>query len=187
MPTHWGLSGEPDQFSAPFPGIFVLSAIMMLFALLLPLLPPIDPRKQNYALFGNTNQLIQSGILLFLLGLHLVTIVAALRLAINMNRIIVPLVGLLFAGLGNVMGKIRLNWFVGFRTPWALNSADVWTRTHRFGARLMVILGLATMAAGLLFPAVVRIAVLAVGCCMLAELTFGYSFSVWRQPGESRG
>ena len=90
---------------------------MMLFALLLPLLPPIDPRKQNYALFGNTNQLIQSGILLFLLGLHLVTIVAALRLAINMNRIIVPLVGLLFAGLGNVMGKIRLNWFVGFRTP----------------------------------------------------------------------
>ena len=184
VPTHWGLSGEADRFSAPFPGLFVLPAIMALLALLLPVLPRIDPRKQNYAHFGTTYQAVQSGIVAFLLALHLVMIAAALGLPININRVIVPLVGLLFVGLGNVMGKLRPNWFVGFRTPWALSSSDVWTRTHRFGGRLMVGLGLVLVIGGVLFPAAVSIGVVAVGSCLLAALTFAYSYGVWRQLGE---
>ena len=88
------------------------------------------------------------------------------------------LIGVLFVGLGNVMGKIRPNWFVGFRTPWGLNSPDVWTRTHRFGGRLMLGLGLVLIVAGLLFPAPITTTIVAVGACALAALTFGYSYVV---------
>ncbi len=187
VPTRWGVNGQPDRFAAPFPGLFLLPMIMAVLVLLLPILPRIDPRKQNYLAFGSTYVAIQTGILLFLLVLQAVTVAAALGLDINMNRVIVPLVGVLFVGLGNVMSKIRPNWFVGFRTPWALSSPDVWTRTHHFGGRLMLGLGLVLIVAGLLLPAPVSATVVAVGACALAALTFGYSYVVWRQRGEPRG
>ena len=187
VPTHWGVSGQPDQFAAPFPGLFLLPMIMALLALVLPILPRIDPRKQNYRAFGSTYMAIQTGILVFMLALHAVTIAAALGLDINMNRAIVPLVGVLFVGLGNVMSKLRPNWFVGIRTPWTLSSPDVWTRTHRFGGRLMLGLGLVLIVAGLLFPAPVAATTAGVGACGLVALTFGYSYLVWRQLGEPRG
>ena len=187
VPTHWGFSGEPDRYAAPVPGLFVLPLIMLLLALLLPVLPWIDPRRQSYEQFGSTYVHIQTGLLAFLLALHMIMLGAALGLPLNMNRLIVPTAGLLFVGLGNVMGKIRPNWFVGFRSPWALSSPDVWTRTHRFGGRLMVGLGLLMIVSGLLFPAAVSVTVVAIASCLLAVLTFGYSSRVWRQLGAPRG
>jgi uncharacterized membrane protein len=185
VPTHWGISGQVNGFMSPIPGLFILPAMMALLALLLPLLPRIDPRRQNYALFGSTYVAIQSGILVFLLALHLVMLAAALGIPLDMNRIILPMIGVLFVGLGNVMGKIRPNWFVGFRTPWALSSPDVWTRTHRFGGRLMVGLGLAMLISGLLLPPTVSAMVVGVGAGGMVVLTFTYSYLVWRRLGET--
>jgi uncharacterized membrane protein len=38
---------------------------------------------------------------------------------------------LFFALMGNVLGKVRRNFWVGVRTPWTLASEAVWVRTHR--------------------------------------------------------
>lgn len=53
--------------------------------------------------------------------------------------------------LGNFMGKVQRNFFVGIRTPWTLASGKVWHATHRLGGRLMVaggIVGLLPLLAG---------------------------------------
>jgi uncharacterized membrane protein len=42
------------------------------------------------------------------------------------------------AGIGNVLGKLRSNFFVGIRTPWTLSSEHVWDQTHRWAGRLFV-------------------------------------------------
>ena len=42
---------------------------------------------------------------------------------------------LLIALLGNVMGKVRRNFFVGIRTPWTIANEQVWNATHRFAAK----------------------------------------------------
>jgi uncharacterized membrane protein len=54
--------------------------------------------------------------------------------------------------LGNVLGKVRRNFWMGVRTPWTLANDQVWTKTHRLAAWLFVggsVLGLALLAAGL--------------------------------------
>jgi uncharacterized membrane protein len=54
--------------------------------------------------------------------------------------------------LGNVMGKVRRNFWIGIRTPWTLASDRVWYATHRFAARTMVgsaALALAALLLGL--------------------------------------
>jgi uncharacterized membrane protein len=52
-------------------------------------------------------------------------------------------VGVLLMVIGNYMGKLRKNFFIGIRTPWTLASDAVWERTHRFAGPLFVAAGAA--------------------------------------------
>ncbi|QIF04237.1 SdpI family protein [Roseimicrobium sp. ORNL1] len=54
---------------------------------------------------------------------------------------------LMFLVVGNSMSKLRPNYTIGIRVPWTLESPVVWTKTHRFGGRLMVALGLGLLVA----------------------------------------
>jgi uncharacterized membrane protein len=42
---------------------------------------------------------------------------------------------LLIALMGNVLGKVRRNFFIGVRTPWTIANEQVWNATHRFAAK----------------------------------------------------
>ncbi len=46
-----------------------------------------------------------------------------------------------FIVLGNYLGKVRKNFFIGIRTPWTLASDEVWNRTHRLGGWIFVLIG----------------------------------------------
>ena len=48
----------------------------------------------------------------------------------------------LFGLIGNQMGKVQRNFWMGVRTPWTLASEAVWVRTHRHAAWLWVATGL---------------------------------------------
>jgi immunity protein, SdpI family len=67
-----------------------------------------------------------------------------------MTRAITGGVCLLIALLGNVMGKVRRNFFVGVRTPWTIANERVWNATHRFAAKTFFAGGLAGLLAVLL-------------------------------------
>jgi uncharacterized membrane protein len=47
-----------------------------------------------------------------------------------------------FALLGNQLGKVRRNFWMGVRTPWTLASEAVWTQTHRVAAWVFVAVGI---------------------------------------------
>jgi uncharacterized membrane protein len=47
--------------------------------------------------------------------------------------------------LGNYLGTIRPNYFFGVRTPWTLESDEVWRATHRNGGRVLVFGSLALL------------------------------------------
>jgi uncharacterized membrane protein len=57
-------------------------------------------------------------------------------------RVLLALILLAQVFIGNSMGKVRRNFFIGIRTPWTLASEAVWYATHRLAARLMVASGL---------------------------------------------
>ena len=45
---------------------------------------------------------------------------------------------LLFLILGNLMAKFPPNYFAGIRTPWTLESPEVWRRVHQMASKLWV-------------------------------------------------
>ena len=57
-------------------------------------------------------------------------------------NLLVALIGVLFAVLGNYFQAIRPNYFIGIRTPWTLENEEVWKKTHRLGGRLWIACGL---------------------------------------------
>jgi uncharacterized membrane protein len=75
--------------------------------------------------------------------------------------------------MGNVLGKVRKNFYIGIRVPWTLASDRVWNDTHRLGAWVMVIasvIGFVITVAGA--PIVVPIVVL-IGSALIPVV---YSF-----------
>jgi uncharacterized membrane protein len=66
--------------------------------------------------------------------------------------IVLAIIGLLLAGIGNYMTTVKPNWFIGIRTPWTLQNETVWRKTHRMGGRFMVAGGLLSSVLALAVP-----------------------------------
>jgi uncharacterized membrane protein len=87
---------------------------------------------------------------------------------------------------GNFIGRLRPNWFVGIRTPWTLASDEVWRRTHRLAAILMVGGGLVLLPLALLLPAP-RALTAAVVITLLATVGPAvWSYFAWRTLRQAR-
>jgi uncharacterized membrane protein len=89
---------------------------------------------------------------LFLTAVRLITLAYALGCRLPVTTLIGVGVGLLLAVIGNELGHVRPNYFVGIRTPWTLADPEVWRRTHRVGGRAFAALGALIALGPLLLP-----------------------------------
>jgi len=141
VPTHWGLDGQPNAWGSPAFAVWfgpVLVGLMLAFTLIIPWLPG----GKNVGRFGPTYAKIMvlvSGLMTFL---HF-TILQATRGQNELPGTFLAGMFLFFAALGNLMGKVRPNRYVGVRTPWTLSSERVWEATHRRAAWLYTVCGIA--------------------------------------------
>jgi uncharacterized membrane protein len=177
--THFDLQGTPNGWSSrPFAALLV-PALGIVVALVFTALPKIDPRGANYAKFGPTYWTIANAVLVFLAAVHVLMLGKALGWPIDMNRVLPLGVGGLFVLLGNLMTRIRPNWFVGIRTPWTLSSDTVWRKTHRFGGAAFVIAGLCIAASALLdAPWALPVSLGVGGVAGLGSVV--YSYVLWK-------
>jgi uncharacterized membrane protein len=149
VPTHWNARGVADRFTPKPWGPFLLPLTMLGVFALLFVLPRISPRGYRMERFQRVFEILQAAILGFLLVLALLALLAGTGAPVPMGRAIYAATGLLFAVLGNFMGKLTKNFFVGIRTPWTLASDEVWLRTHRLGGKTFVLAGLGLFVSGL--------------------------------------
>jgi uncharacterized membrane protein len=147
IPVHWNIYGKVDGYAAKtFFSVYLMQLIAMAIYGLLGILPKIDPKKTNYEYFLSTCSLIKNALLIFLSGISFVTAMDSLGYHLPIGKLIISGVGVLFILTGNVMGKVKPNYFVGIRLPWTLNNDEVWRKTHRFSARIFVAQGFAIIA-----------------------------------------
>lgn len=152
IPLHWNAQGVLDNTGSKWNALF-LPGVTLLLALMMELLPRLDPKKENYKKFGGAYQAIKLLLVLFMLGLCLCMLyLAYVPGGLPMGRVSTAGVGLLLCVLGNYMPKFKCNYFVGIKTPWALASETVWRKTHRLGGVLWFWGGLLTAALAFLLP-----------------------------------
>ena len=134
IPTHFNIEGKADAWGGPssiFIGPGIMGAVSVFVYLLLSNLIKFDPKKYdeaNDALYKDFAVLTVA----FLSILSLIIIYSSTNAdQINVGKLILPLIGLSFAGLGWYMPKFKQNYFVGFKLPWTLENVDNWNETHK--------------------------------------------------------
>lgn len=186
VPVHWGPSGEVDRYAGKTRGLFMLPAIAVTMAVVLRVIPSIEPRRRNLLRSLVAYRGVSITIMAFFVVLH-VNMVANLLgwTAIGVTSVIGLLISVLIMVMGNYLGKVRSNFMFGIRTPWTLSSDLAWNKTHRLGGRILVASGIAGIVLNVVWPGVglrVFIAILVVG--MLATVV--YSYLVWRTAPDRR-
>ena len=152
MPTHWNAAGEVDGYSSKPVGAAIIASIPVLSFVIFKLIPVISPRGFRTESFTGTLNIIMVATVLFgcVLGVGLVR--ASHDTSINISSFVYVAVGLLFVVMGNFLGKVRKNFFLGIRTPWTLASDEVWAKTHRLGGWCFVIAGVFMAIMGVVAP-----------------------------------
>jgi hypothetical protein len=97
--------------------------------------------------FGPTFDVIVAALVAGLLLFHAVVLGTVLGWPAWTPRIFSALVGAGLVAVGNVIPRTRPNWIAGLRTRRTLSDPDLWRLTHRWFGALLMITGLATIAA----------------------------------------
>lgn len=181
VPSHWDINGQVNGTMGRLASVLFVPVIGAILLAVFYALPRIDPLRQSYPSFAPTYQLFINLILIFLALVQLGILSTALGWQVGVPRLIGVGIGLLFAGLGSELGRVKPNWFVGIRTPWTLADPEVWRRTHEAGGRVFVAVGVLMALAGLLLPPSLSAYTIIGGALVVAVFSIGYSYFVWRQ------
>jgi uncharacterized membrane protein len=149
IPIHWDAAGQVNGYG-PRATIFLQPAIMGVLVLLWPQLPAASPGKFKVEGFSATwwfSGMVVVGLLAYIQGV-LLTVLA--HGTLDIGRALLGGIGMAVVLLGNVLGKVKRNFWLGVRTPWTLASDRVWYATHRLAGKTMVAGGLVALAAALL-------------------------------------
>ncbi len=140
IPTHWGIDGKVDGYGAKGWAVFLMPMILVWLLILFCFLPVLSPKNFEVESFRSTYLLIMVLILGLFSFIHGMALYGAFHPDwAGMGRTLIAGMFLFFAPLGNVLGKVRRNFYIGVRTPWTLASERVWTDTHRLAAWLLVL------------------------------------------------
>lgn len=144
--THWDIHGQPNGYSPKWAMFLLGPGIMAMTLFLTWLMPWLSPKQFGVEGFRSTYLQIMLIVVVLWAYLDGVLLWAGTGHSANASRAMLGGVCVLFALLGNLMGKVRRNFFIGIRTPWALASDHVWNATHRLAAKTLVLSGLAGLA-----------------------------------------
>ena len=178
MPTHWNAAGQPDDYTAKSAGAAILAAVPLFVMLIFKVIPVISPHGFRTESFTGVLNNLMTASVVFGCVVSVAAIRAALGAEHNVSTIVMVAVGVLFMFIGNFLGKVRKNFFLGIRTPWTLASDEVWAKTHRLAGWCFVIAG-AVMAIGSV--AVPRIEWVIVAVVTIALLPVVYSYFAYRR------
>jgi uncharacterized membrane protein len=142
IPIHWNLRGQVDGWGHKQWAIYLMPGTMALFVAMLYALPWLSPGSFALDPFRDTFNYLMVVCMALFCYLHVLMLQSALHPEMDMARLLVSGLFLFFALMGNVLGKVRRNFWMGVRTPWTLASDKVWIATHRLAARLMVAAGM---------------------------------------------
>jgi len=142
VPTHWNFQGQADQHGSKWQMLLLGPGMVATMILLTLVLPRISPKNFEIDQFVGTFSyaMVLVSALMFFLGI--ICLRATNGTKFDFGRDFMAGLFLFFALIGNVLGKVRRNFYMGIRTPWTLASERVWDATHRLAGYFWVAGGL---------------------------------------------
>ena len=148
MPSHWNMKGEVDGYIARDPGVALLFGLPVFCWVLMKIIPRISPKGFRTDEFSEVLNILQVALVVFMSGIGVAVLVESREGGLDMTNYVLVATGGLLIVIGNYLGKVRKNFFIGIRTPWTLASDEVWSKTHRLGGWCLVFAGVVILLSG---------------------------------------
>lgn len=147
--THFDFHNEPNGWSSKAFTVFGIPLVLLALHWVC-LLVSCSPNH----MMKNYNGKIKYLLLFIIPATSLLMMVLcygyALGERLNVTRMSLVFVGLVFAITGNYLPKIRRNYTTGIKLPWTMADDENWNKTHRMAAPVWVICGLLLIVMGLI-------------------------------------
>ncbi len=143
--VHWDIHGQPDRIvpkSQAWINFWLCPLLMALMVVLTIVLPWISPRQFEVERFRPTWDYVMAMVVALFGFIEVALLVGSGGQKLPMGRFFIAALMLFFALLGNVLGRVKRNFWMGVRTPWTLASEAVWNQTHRAAGWLWAVGGL---------------------------------------------
>jgi uncharacterized membrane protein len=191
VPLHWNVDGQIDRWGSKSSGMFLLPLISLATIALLHFVPWLDPKLRRQLNWADRMDAVLPIFRILFAAFFLVTFLvvfgATIGISISVGRILVSSILLLLAGIGNYLGNLKPNYFVGIRTPWTLESPATWRATHRLGGRLLFFGATALLIVEFFVSERVFVFFLAAGTLLLVVWSFLYSWHHFRTCSAADG
>jgi uncharacterized membrane protein len=176
VPVHWGFDGEANGWAPRVWGALMGPILALTVLVLFPLLSKIDPKKENYQNFAKAWNIIQTLLIAFFGYIFILQMYFTINpeQSALMGRLIMAGVGALLALIGNLLGKVRQNYFIGIRTPWAINDKEVWQKSQRVGGWVMFIVGIVFILEALIWQFVIPVFAISIVMVILVPTVYSY-------------
>lgn len=178
VPTHWNARGQINGYMSPLGAVATPMIVIAVLATFTLLLPTISPRGYEIRPFVSVFVLVMLATQVFVLISGLAVLLNAAGHAVKMPLVCMLGIGVLLMVMGNYMGKLRKNFFIGIRTPWTLASDTVWERTHRMGGWFFMLAGMAIMVVALTSAPVILLLGIVLSAVLMPAV---YSYVVYRR------
>lgn len=142
---HWNARGQVDGFGPVWMLLVLGPGVMTLSLLLFVILPWISPRRFEVETFERTYLELMLAIVALQGYVFGVLLWTASGRPLYVPTALVGGLAVLHVFIGNILGKVRRNFYIGIRTPWTLADERVWYASHRFAGKTMVATGVAAL------------------------------------------
>ncbi|MBS1994528.1 MAG: SdpI family protein [Cyanobacteria bacterium SZAS LIN-3] len=188
IPIHWGISGQVDGWGDKSLALLMMPVMMLFVDFVCRVALSAVDSAETGGKAKEFSYLTMSTIIFFMAIVHGLVVLTALGHNLPVPQTITAGIGLLFTALGALLasGKSERNPYFGVRTPWALQSDQVWYKTNRWGGSIMVAMGLALLAASAMNNMILIVAIILGGTTVLSIGSMVYSYR-WRREELAGG
>lgn len=186
VPTHFDLAGKANDWSGKNTLLFIPGAMGLGTYLLMLLIPVLDPKKKLRQMEGKY-QGLRFMLTVFMSGLSIYLLYISRAGRMEDPQWFIAFIGLMLAMMGNYFQALRPNYFVGIRTPWTLESEEVWKKTHWLGGRLWMAGGVLIIILSFLIRGHMPLLIVAGSILfILVVVPVGFSFIAFRRQSAAQ-
>ncbi len=183
VPVHYDIHFKPDKMDNKKTLWLVngtLSLVSIIVYFLLINLHRIDP-KQRKQVPSSTFKKIGIVVAVFITILNFLILLSVNNDIELSDKILVILLGLLIAIIGNYMNNIKPNYFAGLRLPWTLSSDYNWKKTHQLAGKLWFWAGMLSVIITLLIPAYYSLQIFLILLGIIIIIPIIYSYRLFKE------
>lgn len=172
VPIHFGADGQADGWGGKAYAVFFLPILLAAIQGFCLAMMHWDPKRKNIK--GKPMGVMIWVCPVISLLTSSITYGTALDMGLDVNFLVLLVLGVILVVVGNYLPKCEQNYTMGIKLPWTLHDEENWNYTHRLAGKIWTVGGLAVILTAFLRSPWLVVAIVLVLVLIPAAASYQY-------------